>query len=108
MARHRDPRTDEAARLEDFVRRINHCGFPNSHRVEYPIWTVEDVKWAAFLTEKLLRELSEFAYHRHDLDPLERVLRARMAVIGVAHAMNLRTSNLKARSIVRGLPKEND
>jgi hypothetical protein len=101
----RDPRTDPKAGLSDFVRRVNRMGFPNSHRVEYPIWTVKDIQWAAVLTEQLFHELKEFAYGRHDLDPLERVLRSRMAVIGVAHTMSQRTNNIAAKAIVRGLPR---
>lgn len=101
----RDPRTDPAATLEDFVRRINRMGFPNAHRVEFPLWSVQDIRWAACLVEKLYHELKEYGWHSTDLDPLERVLRARMATIGVAHAMRYRTSNLKSRAIVRGLPR---
>lgn len=104
VARKHDPRVDPRATLEDFVRRINRIGFPNAHRVEYPIWTIEDIKWAAFLTEKLFRKLAQLP-HRTDLDPLDRVLLARMAVIDTAHTMKYRTSNRKSRQIVRNLPE---
>lgn len=101
----RDPRTDPGARLEDFVRRVNRMGFPNAQRVDYPIWTVEDIKWAAVETEKLFRKLQRLGWESKDLDPVSRVIHARLAVIGQAHAMSYRTSNMKARKIVKGLPR---
>lgn len=103
--RKRDPRTDPKATLEDFVRRINRIGFPNAHRLEFPIWTVEDIKWCAVMTEQLLHMLKSYAYGRKDLDPLSRVLQARLSVVSVAHSMRHRTNNMKARQIVRRLPK---
>lgn len=106
MPPRRDPRENPAAKLEDFVRRINRIGFPTAQRADYPIWCVEDIRWAAKLTEKLFRELQELGWRRHDMDPLGRVLQARMSVIDMAHALRLRTSNIKARQIVRRLPPD--
>ena len=105
MARKRDPRTDKSATLQDFVRRVNRMGFPQAQRVEYPIWTREDIKWAAVETEKLFRRLQELGWGEPDLDPVARVIHARMAVISQAHAMSYKTSNLKARKIVKNLPR---
>jgi hypothetical protein len=101
----RDPRTDKSATLEDFVRRVNRMGFPQAQRVEYPIWTREDIKWAAVETEKLYRRLQELGWGEPDLDPVSRVVHARLAVIAQAHAMSYKTSNLKARKIVKNLPR---
>ena len=105
MTRKRDPRTDKSATLQDFVRRVNRMGFPQAQRVEYPIWTREDIKWAAVETEKLFRRLQELGWGEPDLDPVARVIHARMAVISQAHAMSYKTSNLKARRIVKNLPR---
>jgi hypothetical protein len=105
MTRKRDPRTDKSATLQDFVRRVNRMGFPQAQRVEYPIWTREDIKWAAVETEKLFRRLQELGWGEPDLDPVARVIHARMAVISQAHAMSHKTSNLKARKIVKNLPR---
>ena len=66
------------------------------------------MRWAATLTERLYKDLSEFAYHRQDLDPLERVLRARMAVWSMAHTMTHRSSKKDADPILRGLARDND
>jgi hypothetical protein len=99
----RDPRVDKHSTLEDFVRRVNRMGFPNAQRVDYPIWTREDIRWAAVETEKLYRRLQELGWGEPTLDPVARVIHARLAVISQAHAMSYRTSNVKARKIVKGL-----
>lgn len=105
VARKRDARVDKNATLEDFVRRVNRMGFPQAQRVEYPIWTREDIKWAAVETEKLYRRLQQLGWEEPEMDPVARVIHARLAVIAQAHAMSYRTSNLKARKIVEGLPR---
>lgn len=99
----RDPRVDKHSTLEDFVRRVNRMGFPNAQRVDYPIWTREDIRWAAVETEKLYRRLQELGWGEPTLDPVARVIHARLAIIAKAHAMSYRTSNVKARKIVKGL-----
>jgi hypothetical protein len=101
----RDPRTDKAATLEDFVRRVNRMGFPQAQRVEYPIWTREDIKWAAVETEKLFKDLKELGWGREDLDPVSRVVHARLAIIRKAHAMSHRTNNMAAKKIIKKLPR---
>ena len=101
----RNARVDKHATLDDFVRRVNRMGFPQAQRVDYPLWTREDIKWAAVETEKLYRRLQQLGWGEPDLDPVARVIHARLAVIAQAHAMSYRTSNLKARKIVKGLPR---
>ena len=97
----RDPATDPGATVADFVYRLRRMGYPGNVRVEFPIYTVEDVRWCARLMEKATRDLLACAGDSAR-QPLGRVLEARALVVALDREMRRRmnataTSRLTTR-----------
>jgi len=88
----RDPATDPAATVADFVYRLRRMGYPGNVRVEFPIYTVEDVKWCARLMERATRELLACAGDSAR-PPLGRVLEARALVVALDREMRRRMNS---------------
>lgn len=88
----RDAKTDPDATLQDFVYRLRRMGYPGNVRMEFPIYTGEDVKWAATIITELSTELVKVITNKQ-APHLTQVLEARSLVIGADRQLKLRSSH---------------
>ena len=104
IARYKDPSFDPDATVGDFVYRLRRMGYPGNVRVEFPIYTVEDVKWTAKLMEDASRALIH-CVSDPSLNPLQRVLQARAVMVYADHQLKTRTSHRRVkRNATSGRP----
>jgi hypothetical protein len=102
----RDPATDPDATVRDFVTRLRNIGYPGNVRVEFPIYTIEDVRWCAKLVDDANRELLALvralgAAGRHPKTPLEFVLRARAIAQRLDQQMKHHTTHAEVQQMRR-------
>ena len=102
MAIKKDPATDIDAQLPDFVYRLRRMGYPGNVRVEFPIYTVEDVKWTAKVIEDAARLLVEVTVDK-TMNPLQRVLAARGIAVQVDALLKRRTNHRKVTRSMRNI-----
>lgn len=79
---------------ESVAKYFNRVGRGLNCRMDIPVLTVEDVKWAATLLEKLSKELCKISYH-DDRPDIWRILAARFAIEQIRGEITLR-GNKKA------------
>lgn len=88
----RDPAVDPDAQLRDFVYRLRRMGYPGNLRMEFPIYTGEDVRWTATIIDKLSTGLVQLAANRA-APQLTQVLEARGLIISADRELKLRSSH---------------
>lgn len=96
--RRRDPHTDPAAALPDFVYRLRRMGYPGNVRVEFPIFMASDVAWCA----KILSDTAPYLIHISQdtsVTALIRVLRARAALVQMDRELKLRTTHRQVKQM---------
>ena len=98
MLKKRNPMVDEDAGLSDVVFRLRKMGHAGSVRVDFPVYTTEDAKWAAKLMSDCAMQIVQFT-QATDIVPMVRVLRARGALAQLATEVKLRTSHRAAQAI---------
>jgi hypothetical protein len=88
----RDPAMDAEAGLQDFVYRLRRMGYPGNVRVEFPIYTVEDVRWTAKIIHDAANLLVEVTKDKA-MNPLQRVLAARGIAVEIDRQLKVRTTH---------------
>jgi hypothetical protein len=88
----RDAKNDPDATLPDFVYRLRRMGYPGNVRMEFPIYTGEDVRWTATIIHRLSDELVRIVANRN-VPHLTQVLAARGLVIQADSELKLRSSH---------------
>lgn len=96
----RDPAVDAEAGLSDFVYRLRNMGYPGNVRVEFPIYTVEDVRWVAKVIHDAATLLIEVTQDK-TMNPLQRVLAARGIAVQVDQLLKRRTTHRKVARTMR-------
>jgi len=96
----RDPAHDADAGLSDFVYRLRNMGYPGNVRVEFPIYTVEDVRWASKIVQDAATLLLEVTQSK-TMNPLQRVLEARGIAVHMDQQFKLRTTHRKVSRTMR-------
>ncbi|MFO0268913.1 MAG: hypothetical protein ACK53W_00030 [Gemmatimonadota bacterium] len=90
--RRRDAKDDPQATLPDFVYRLRRMGYPGNVRMEFPIYTGEDVRWTATIMSALSTELVRIVANRQ-VPHLTQVLAARGLIIRADNELKLRSSH---------------
>lgn len=100
MKQNKDPATNPQASVQDFVYRLRRMGYPGNVRVEFPIYTVEDVRWTAKVVSDAAHLLIEAAQNT-TMNPLQRVLAARGIAVHMDSLLKRRTNHRKVASSMR-------
>lgn len=101
----RDPAVDVDASFADLAKRLMHMGYPGNVRVEFPLYTVEDVKWVATLVDAAARALvqlhKEIGANDRREGPLKFLCAARSIVVDMDKKMKQRCTSAEAVRKVR-------
>lgn len=100
--RRRDPKNDPDVKLPDLVYRLRRMGYPGNVRMEFPIYTGEDVRWTATIITNLSTELVKVISNKQ-VPHLTQVLEARSLVIGADRQLKLRSSHQKVKNQYRNI-----
>lgn len=100
--RRRDPAVDVDAKVQDFVYRLRRMGYPGNVRVEFPIYTVEDVRWISKVVSDAATLLIEVSQDK-TMNPLQRVLAARGIAVQVDQMLKRRTNHKKVAGTMRNI-----
>lgn len=98
----KDPAQNAEAGLSDFVYRLRRMGYPGNVRVEFPIYTVEDVRWTAKVIHDAATLLIEVTQDK-TMNPLQRVLAARGIAVEVDRLLKVRTTHRKVAQTMRNI-----
>lgn len=98
----RDAKNDPSATLPDFVYRLRRMGYPGNVRMEFPIYTGEDVKWTATIITDLSTELVKVISNKQ-VPHLTQVLEARSLVISADRQLKLRSSHQTVKKQYRNI-----
>lgn len=97
----RDPERDPDAALADFVYRLRRMGYPGNVRVEFPVYTVEDVRWVCKIVSDASLALINLTKDM-TMNPLHRVLSARSIIVAMDKELKRRTTHNRVRKELRG------
>lgn len=102
MTERRDPMVDHKASLADHVYRLRRMGYPGNLRMEFPIYTGEDVRWTATIIGNLSQGLVELIRNRQ-APHLTQVLEARSLIIRADNELKRRSSHRIVKNQYRNI-----
>lgn len=85
---------------EQLAKYFNRVGRGLNCRMDIPVLTVEDVKWAATLLEKLAKQLCQIAYHDERPD-IWRIMAGRYAIEQCRFELGLRGDKKSSERVMR-------